>query len=63
MSGRGTYAVVKESLTTQAQPVHEATVKQSLTAQVDVDLAATTEKSSVVQLTAEAKKQWRPCDG
>jgi hypothetical protein len=23
----------------------------------------TTEKSSVVQLTAEAKKQWRPCDG
>lgn len=56
-------SIVKESLTTQAQPVHEATVKQSLTVQIDMDLVATTEKSSVVQLTAEAKKQCRPCYG
>jgi hypothetical protein len=56
-------SVVKHSLTTQLRLSRGATVKQFLTVQIDADLVATTEKSSVVQLPAEAKKQWRPCDG
>lgn len=42
-------SVVKESLTTQAQPVHEATVKQSLTVQTAFSQSAVTEESSVTQ--------------
>ena len=42
-------SVVKESLTTQAQPVHEATVKQSLTVQTGFSRSAVTEESSVTQ--------------
>lgn len=42
-------ATVKESLTTQAQPVHEATVKQSLTVQTAFSRSAVTEESSVTQ--------------
>ncbi|EQD54061.1 DNA-binding protein, partial [mine drainage metagenome] len=40
-----------------------ATVKESLTVQVGVGHATTTEQSSVVQLSKEPKKQWRPCHG
>ena len=35
MSGRGSWAVVKDSLITQMQSGHEATVKQSLTIQIE----------------------------
>jgi hypothetical protein len=41
----------------------DSVVKESLTVQIYTDLVATTEESSVVQLPAEAKKQWSPCDG
>jgi hypothetical protein len=42
-------AVVKESLTTQMQPGHEATVKQSLTVRAGFSRSAVTEESSVAQ--------------
>jgi len=35
MSGRDSWAVVKDSLTTQMRSGHEATVKQSLTVQIE----------------------------
>jgi hypothetical protein len=35
MSGRDSWAVVKESLTTQMRSGHEATVKQTLTVQIE----------------------------
>lgn len=59
MSGRGVWAVVKDSLITQMQSGHEATVKQSLT----VHRVATTEDSSVVQIPERPQKQKRPCHG
>ena len=42
-------SIVKESLTIQAQPVHEETVKQSLTVQTAFSRSAVTEESSVTQ--------------
>lgn len=50
MSERGSWAVVKDSLTAQMRPSRAATVKQSLTVQVEAGRAATTEESSVVQI-------------
>ena len=63
MSGRDSWAVVKDSLTTQMRSGHEATVKQSLTVQVEAGRAAIIGKSSVVQIPEETQKQWRPCHG
>ena len=40
MSGRDSWAVVKDSLTTQMRSGHEATVKPSLTVQVEAGRAA-----------------------
>ena len=48
MSGRRSWAVVKDSLTTQARLGCAATVKQSLTVQVDTGRAPTTEELPVV---------------
>lgn len=63
MSGRGSWVVVKDSLTTQMRSGRGATVKQSLTVQVEVGRAAITEESSVDQKTEASPKQWRPCHG
>ena len=48
MSRRGSWAVVKDSLTTQTRLGCAATVKQSLTVDVDASRAPTTEECSVV---------------
>lgn len=48
MSGRRSWAVVKDSLTTQERLGRAATVKQSLTVEVDTSRAPKTEELPVV---------------
>ena len=57
MSWQSSWAVVKDSLTTQTQSCQAATVKPSLTVQVESGRAPTTEESSVVQTEGVRVKQ------